>query len=142
LVTVSRSFMNVANSVLWRMAIILKDDKVNWFVFSVLFVFWYHSPNLLDTPRIMKATYEISDFRHKYMRTVLLWVFTQRIVVIPYIRFGTTYPPHLQGSRIKEASSLNLLRLKMGPINRPEKLIRNYHCIPRRVQFSSSSNVA
>jgi hypothetical protein len=51
LLTVSRSFMNVANSVLWRMAIILKDNKVNLFVSSVLFVFWYHSPNFLDTPR-------------------------------------------------------------------------------------------
>jgi hypothetical protein len=32
------------------MAIILKDNKVNLFVFSVLFIFWYHSPNVLDTP--------------------------------------------------------------------------------------------
>jgi hypothetical protein len=29
-----------------RMAIILKANKVN------LFVFWYHSPNVLDTPRM------------------------------------------------------------------------------------------
>jgi hypothetical protein len=41
-----------ANSVLWRMAIILKANKVNLFVSSVLFVFWYHSPTFLDTPRI------------------------------------------------------------------------------------------
>jgi hypothetical protein len=34
------------------MAIILKANIVNLFVSSVLFVFWYHSPNLLDTPRI------------------------------------------------------------------------------------------
>jgi hypothetical protein len=34
------------------MAIILKANKVNLFVSSVLFVFWYHSPNFLDTPRI------------------------------------------------------------------------------------------
>jgi hypothetical protein len=46
LLTVSRSFMNV----LWRIAIILKANKVNLFVSSVLFVFWYHSPNFLDTP--------------------------------------------------------------------------------------------
>jgi hypothetical protein len=52
LLTVSRSFMNVANSLLWRMAIILNANKVNLFVSSVLFVFWYHSPNLLDTPRM------------------------------------------------------------------------------------------
>jgi hypothetical protein len=54
LLTVSRSFMNVAKSVLWRMAIILKINKVNLFASSSLFVFWYHSPNVLDTPRIYK----------------------------------------------------------------------------------------
>jgi hypothetical protein len=30
----------------------LKANKVNLFVSSVLFVFWYHSPNVLDTPLI------------------------------------------------------------------------------------------
>jgi hypothetical protein len=44
--------MNVANRVLWRMANILKANKVNLFVSYVLFVFWYHSPNFLDTPHI------------------------------------------------------------------------------------------
>jgi hypothetical protein len=52
LLTVSRSFMNVANRVLWRMMIILKANKVKLFESSVLFVFWYHSLNVLDTPRI------------------------------------------------------------------------------------------
>jgi hypothetical protein len=57
---------------LWRMAIILKDNKVNLFVSSVLFVFWYHSPNLLYTPRIRYtlglllygyiASYSVLDF--------------------------------------------------------------------------------
>jgi hypothetical protein len=55
LLTVFRSFMNVANSVLWRIAIILKANKVNLFVSSVLFVFWYHSPNFLDTPRSIES---------------------------------------------------------------------------------------
>jgi hypothetical protein len=32
----------------------LKANKVNLFVSSVLFVFWYHSPNFLDTPRIFR----------------------------------------------------------------------------------------
>jgi hypothetical protein len=44
--------MNVANHVLWRMAIILKANEVNFFVSSGVFVFWYHSPNVLDTPHI------------------------------------------------------------------------------------------
>jgi hypothetical protein len=37
------------------MAIILKANKVNLFVSSVLFVFWYHSPNFLDTPHKMNV---------------------------------------------------------------------------------------
>jgi hypothetical protein len=41
--------MNVANRVLLRMAIILNANKVNLFVSYVLFVFWYHSPNVLGT---------------------------------------------------------------------------------------------
>jgi hypothetical protein len=40
--------------VLWRMAIILKANKANLFVSSVLFAFWYHSPNVLDTPHMFK----------------------------------------------------------------------------------------
>jgi hypothetical protein len=32
--------------------IILKANIVNLFLSSVLFVFWYHSPNVLDTPHI------------------------------------------------------------------------------------------
>jgi hypothetical protein len=51
MLTVSRIFMNVANSVLWRMAINLKANKVNLFLYSDLFVFWYDSPKLLETPR-------------------------------------------------------------------------------------------
>jgi hypothetical protein len=37
------------------MAIILKANKVKLFVSSVLFVFWYHSPNFLDTPRMLHS---------------------------------------------------------------------------------------
>jgi hypothetical protein len=38
------------------MAIILKANKVNLFVSSILFVFWYHSPNVLDKPRRKTST--------------------------------------------------------------------------------------
>jgi hypothetical protein len=48
------------------MMIILKANKVNLFVSSVLFVFWYHSPNVLDTPHICNISrprlkYELHD---------------------------------------------------------------------------------
>jgi hypothetical protein len=39
------------------MAIILKANKVNLFVSSVFFVYWYHSPNFLDTPRKSRFLY-------------------------------------------------------------------------------------
>jgi hypothetical protein len=39
-----------------------KVSKVNLFVSSVLFVFWYHSPNFLDTPR--KETFPSPDMFH------------------------------------------------------------------------------
>ena len=32
------------------------------------------------------------------MRNALLWVITQRVVIISYRRFGTTYRSHLKGS--------------------------------------------
>jgi hypothetical protein len=38
------------------------------------------------------------------MRTVLFCVITQRVVVIPYRRFGITYRSHLQVSRIQNDS--------------------------------------
>jgi len=34
------------------------------------------------------------------MKTALLWVITQQVVVIPYQHFRTTYWFHLQGSSI------------------------------------------
>jgi len=38
------------------------------------------------------------------MRTALFWVITQRVVVISYRRFGTTYRYHPQGSRNQKKS--------------------------------------
>ena len=37
----------------------------------------------------------------KYIKTAPFWTTTQRSVIIPYRRFGTTYGSHLQGSRIQ-----------------------------------------
>jgi hypothetical protein len=45
----------------------LKTNKVNLFVSSVLFVFWYHSPNVLDTLHICN----ISWLRVKYVLTLM-----------------------------------------------------------------------
>jgi len=46
------------------------------------------------------------------MRTALLWVIKQPVVVIPYRRFGTAYGSHIHGSRNLEdgtnSSSLNV----------------------------------
>ena len=41
------------------------------------------------------------------VRTALFWTITQRVVVIPYRRFGTTYRSHLQGHAGPEKSVWN-----------------------------------
>ena len=61
------------------------------------------------------------DSTAKEKRTALIWPITQRVVVIPYRRFGTTYWFHVQGSRI------NSWPLKMGREGCPETSVRNYH---------------
>jgi len=33
------------------------------------------------------------------LKSAIFWIITQRIVVIPYRRFGTIYRSHLPGSR-------------------------------------------
>jgi hypothetical protein len=58
------------------------------------------------------------------MRCALFWDFTQRRMVLPYRRFGTTYQSHLDKS-----SSLNCLTSQDGivPIGCPETSLRNYY---------------
>jgi hypothetical protein len=56
------------------MALILKAKKVNLFVSSVLFVFWYHSPNILDTPCIYHIiSYIISYIYHIIYHIIIPW---------------------------------------------------------------------
>jgi len=56
------------------------------------------------------------------MRTALFCVITQRVVLIFYRRFGTTFRSHLP---------LRFLTLKLGPIGCPETSVRNYHDMQR-----------
>jgi len=44
----------------------------------------------------------------KWKRTSPFWDITQRVLVIPYRRFGTTYPSHLQGSRMKKKTVFHM----------------------------------
>ena len=60
------------------------------------------------------------------MRIALFEVITQRVVVISYGRFGSTYRSHIQGSGIQNPFGL-LTHLKMGPMGFPETSIKNYH---------------
>ena len=56
------------------------------------------------------------------VRTALFWAITQRIVVIPYRRFETTYRSHLQGSKNQDYCPM-----KMGIMGCPETSVMNYH---------------
>ena len=62
------------------------------------------------------------------MGTALFWVITQRVAVIPYRRFGTTYRSHLQGQESKKKARflLGFLTLKLEEIGRSETSVRNY----------------
>ena len=71
----------------------------------------------------------------KRLRTALFWAITQRVVVSPYRRFGTTYRSHHQGSRV-----LDSLNLQDGT-ERLSQNVGNELPLPaakqsRRVQFS------
>jgi hypothetical protein len=45
---------------------------------------------------------ETSSFRLEVDENCVFWFVTQRVVIIPYRRFGSTFLAHLQGSRIEE----------------------------------------
>jgi hypothetical protein len=57
------------------MAIILKANKVNLLVSSLLFVFWYHSPNFLDTTyKHVLHSMETVDGQRKYEGMEQQWM--------------------------------------------------------------------
>jgi len=66
------------------------------------------------------------DFWFQWRATALFWVITQRIVAIPYRRFGTTYRSHLQGQEI-QLFFLISWPMKIGGTGCPETSVRNYH---------------
>jgi hypothetical protein len=56
------------------------------------------------------------------MRTALLWAMTQRVVVIPRRRFGTTYSFHLQEFKISEQNRIWYM-WKMIPSSRTKQCV-------------------
>ena len=56
------------------------------------------SVNLHSAPQFRYKSY---DQINRYLRTALVCVVAQRVEVICYRRFGTTYRSHFQGSRIQ-----------------------------------------
>ena len=67
------------------------------------------------------------------MITAFCWAITERIVVIPYRRFGTTYPSNI--------FFLNSGPLNMGPIGCPETSVRNCHYSLRNNPAERSSHL-
>jgi hypothetical protein len=64
----------------------LKANKVNLFVSSVLFVFWYHSPNVLDTPHICNISWlrvKIRDYMSRQVANILFTEFLVSYLQIP-----------------------------------------------------------
>ena len=51
-----------------------------------------------DRQLLCLKLFHVKDKQASKPRTALFWTITQRVVVIPYRRFGTTYRSHLQES--------------------------------------------
>jgi len=67
------------------------------------------------------------------LRTALFWAISQRVVLIPYRRFGTNYRSHLQGSKTLDDGTDSLSR------NHGKELPLHSVKHPRNAQFSSTS---
>ena len=78
-----------------------------------------------------------------YMRSAIIWDFTQRRVVIPYRRFGPTYRTHHQGSASSDNSmpTCRNISVKMGLTGCHETSVRNYHATPREIPDKSGFQV-
>ena len=68
--------------------------------------------------------------------TVFFWIITQRVVVIPYQRFGTIYRSHLRESRSIGCPETSVRNDHSPPCNNPEE--RNSHLLCDRSRKSSS----
>ena len=84
---------------------------------------------MLQATQNSKIKTQTYDFYPPFcIRTAFFWVITQRVVVISYRRFGTTYRSHLRG-------------LKVGPIVCPETSVINYHYSLRNNPKARSSHL-
>jgi hypothetical protein len=79
----------------------------------------------------LEGKYFEPNFSKRCLRSQLFWVTTQRVGVISYRRFGTTYRPHCEGLG---------QTLKMGPITCPETSVINYHFSMRNNTEERSSH--
>ena len=78
-----------------------------------------------------------------YKRSAIIWDFTQCRVVIPYRRFGPTYPTYNRGSASSGNSitTCRNLSVEMGLTGCPETSVRNYHSTPREIPHKSGFQV-
>ena len=84
------SQLNPSNATAQCLALVLTvevNDYSDWLNWWRIVSFVFYASN---------RQYEISGFRRKYTKTALFWANTQRVVLISYRRFGTTYRSHLE----------------------------------------------
>jgi hypothetical protein len=81
----------IAKLTAWKdLPLLLKWKYVE---FRCLYRVWFGFRQLLCSKR-----FHVSNEQASQMGTALFWAVKQRVVIIPYRRFGTTYGSHLQGS--------------------------------------------
>ena len=94
---------------------------------------WLKQPRIIPIRDVLRqrGSPSGSSTRRHTFSTSFFCVITQRVMVIPYRRFGTTYLPYLQGPRIP--LFFGSWPSKMVPKDFPETSVRNY-------QYSLSNN--
>ena len=75
------------------------------------------------------------------MISMLFWDVKQRMVVVPYRRFGTAH--RVPCSRFKKSflPFFYFLTLEVVPMGCPETSIRNYHCSLRNISKEGRSHI-
>ena len=79
----------------------LEIKILKWYIYKFPYKKYTHTHTHTHTHTSLNSVWFLVSAA-KWMRTVLFWVVTQRLVVISCRRFGTTYRSHLPRSKIQK----------------------------------------
>ena len=75
-----------------------------------------------------------------YMRTEPFWAITQRVMVIPYRRFGATYRSHIEGTKIQEGCFLDSKTFETPDMTQSSITTEVYTCVITSFRHAADEN--